>query len=89
MIRARVTDSRTGRLEELRLQLPEAESPQAAYLELQRRIDELRFGASYIDFCASRTSKNGAPRWGADLAKVDACIDALSPATRAGLITFG
>lgn len=44
MIRARVKDSRTGRLREIRSQLPEAESTEAAFLELQRRIDELRVG---------------------------------------------
>jgi integrase len=44
MIRARVTIPRTGRLKEVRTQLPEAESAEAAYLELQRRIEEVRAG---------------------------------------------
>jgi integrase len=44
LIRARVKDARTGRLKEIRSQLPEAESTEAAFLELQRRIDELRAG---------------------------------------------
>src|SRR5437870_1297899 len=44
LIRARVKDARTGRLREIRSQLPEAKSTEAAYLDLQRRIDELRAG---------------------------------------------
>jgi hypothetical protein len=44
LIRARVKDSRTGRMKEIRSQLPDAESSEAAFLELQRRIDELRAG---------------------------------------------
>jgi integrase len=44
LIRSRVTIPRTGRLKEVRSQLPEAESAEAAFLELQRRIEELRDG---------------------------------------------
>lgn len=43
MIRARVKEARTGRMVEIRSQ-SEAENAQAAYLELQRRIEELRDG---------------------------------------------
>jgi hypothetical protein len=42
LIRSRVTIPRTGRLKEVRTQLPKAESAEAAYLDLQRRIEELR-----------------------------------------------
>lgn len=41
VIRARVKHPRTGRVFEIRSKL-QAESPEAAYLELQRRIEELR-----------------------------------------------
>ena len=44
LIRGRVTDSRTGRMKEIRSQLAQAESAEVAYLELQRRSDELRAG---------------------------------------------
>jgi hypothetical protein len=44
LIRARVKLLRTGCMKEVRSQLPEAESAEAAYLELQRRADELRAG---------------------------------------------
>jgi integrase len=43
VIRARVKEPRTGRMLEIRSQI-EAESAEAAYLELQRRIEELRDG---------------------------------------------
>src|SRR5438067_11738613 len=42
VIRSRIKHPRTGQMKEIRHHLVDSTSPEAAFIELQRRIDELR-----------------------------------------------